>query len=112
MQFPQDQINELYQLFPGASRHEEGGCTYFFLPRLVLPEGCSPEQVDALLCPLGRDGYSSRLFFAQQIASRATPNWAQPQRILERQWYVFSWRVEEAQVRLAQLVGLHLRGLR
>ncbi len=112
MEFPSDQIEELKALTDSVSVSEEGGFAYLLLPSLQLPPGCSPEKVDALLCPMQRDGYPSRLFFAESIQSREQRNWnANGVRILERNWYAFSWTVP-AGLRLAQLVGAHLKGLR
>ena len=112
MEFPPDQLEELKTLFDGVSSAEEGGFAYFLLPSLQLPPGCSSEKVDALLCPMQRDGYPSRLFFQAQIRSREQRNWnATGVRILERNWYAFSWTVPTG-LRLAQLVGAHLKGLR
>lgn len=112
MEFPPDQIEELKALAGDASRSEEGGFVYFLLPSLQLPPGCSPEKVDALLCPMLRNGYPSRLFFAERITSRGQRNWnANGVRILERNWHAFSWTVPGG-LRLAQLVGAHLKGLR
>jgi hypothetical protein len=113
MDFPDDEIQELKALHGSVQRADEGGVTFFMLPLLHLPEGCSPERVDSLLCPTARDGYSSRLFFAEKPHSRSTPNWNGQVRILERNWYAFSWRIQDpAPLRLAQMVQVHLRGLR
>lgn len=112
MEFPPDQIEELKALADGVSAGEEGGFAYLLLPSLQLPTGCSPEKIDALLCPMPRDGYPSRLFFASQITSSEQRNWnATGVRILKRNWYAFSWTVPIG-LRLAQLVGAHLKGLR
>lgn len=112
MTFPDDQVEELKLLSPGAERCEEGGKTYLYLPGLSLPDGCAPARIDALLCPTERDGYSSRLFFAVRVQSPASRNWnANGVRILERNWEAFSWKVPPG-LRLAQMVGAHLRGLR
>lgn len=112
MGFAEDQAEELKRLFPGVKYCEEGGCDYFLLPRLVLPEGCAPSLVDALLCPTPRDGYSSRLFFAEKIQARGNPNWnGTAFRILERNWQVYSWRTHCDSLRLAQMIPEHLRGL-
>jgi hypothetical protein len=61
--FPDDQIIELKAMFPGVSRGDEGGTTYFLLPSVQLPAGWTPERMDLLLCPTSRDGYlqSARL---------------------------------------------------
>lgn len=112
MTFPFDQIEELKSLFGDIKTSEEGGITYFLIPSLSLPSGCSPDKVDALLCPTSRDGYASRLFFSERIQSPTQQNWnANSVRILERNWHAFSWRVPE-NLRLAQMVAIYLRGLR
>lgn len=112
MSFPSDQIEELKRLFGNVRAAEEGGTTYFLIPALALPASCTPSNVDALLCPTTRDGYHSRLFFAERIQSPIPRNWnANGVRIIERNWYAFSWKVPE-NLRLAQIIGVHLRGLR
>jgi hypothetical protein len=110
MEFPQEQITELQRLFPGTQRYDEGGYIYFYLPNVLLPSGCVPERVDALLCPMMRDGYPSRLFFAQVIATSENRNWNGTDRILERLWHAISWRVEPS-LRLVQMVGMHMSAL-
>ena len=112
MQFPGDQIEELKQLCPGARQHEESGIPYFFLPQLRLPDGCSPAQLDALLCPTAQHGYTSRLFFEQVINSRQSQNWNTTARIMERNWRAISWQIPQTNLRLAQMVAVHLRAFR
>ena len=111
MRLPDDQILELKQLCPDISQVEEAGCVYVLLPGLHLPDGCTPERTDALLCPTARDGYASRLFFAEKVVSKANPNWnANGIRIAERNWQAFSWKTNP-NLRLAQMVAAHLRAL-
>ena len=108
----QDQIKELKQLCPDIMACNEGEITYYLLRNLSLPQGCSPSTVDALLCPAERDGYPSRLFFATQITSKSSRNWnSQNVRILDRNWFAFSWKLNIAGQRLAELVANHLRAL-
>jgi hypothetical protein len=112
MTFPPDQIEELKNLCPGASRGEEAGVSYFLLPQLALPEGCTPAPVDALLCPTPRDGYEFRLFFAQRISSKNSRNWhVSNVRILERNWHAFSYKINASSLRLAQMVIMLVRAL-
>ena len=47
----------------------------FFSRTLRFRKGCSPNQVDALLCPVPRDGYEFRLYFAQQVTTKHARNW-------------------------------------
>jgi|SRR5436309_8549478 len=112
MQFPDNQIEELKHVCPEARQYGEGGILYFFLPGLRLPDGCSPAQLDALLCPTSHHGYTSRLFFEQLITSPQSRNWSTTARIMERNWHAISWQIPETNLRLAQIVALHLRAFR
>lgn len=112
MPFPDEQIAEMKALFPGVQLAQEGGCSYFLIPALQLPAGCTPATVDALFCPTGRDGYASRLFFAQMIAAPRSRNWnAQGIRILDRNWFAFSWNIKQNGLRLTQAITYHLSAL-
>jgi hypothetical protein len=112
-----DQFAELLAICSSASVHSEGGRPYILLPKLRLPEGCEPSEVDALLSPEPHDGYSSRLYFAVQIKpvgkeNTTALNWnGNPGRILERNWHAHSWRTPEG-LRLSQMVAIHLKALR
>jgi len=113
MNFPQDQIEELKRAFGKVQYGEEGGYVFLLIPSLHLPEGCKPEIVDALLCPMERDGYPSRLFFSEEVVPLKPRNWnAKNVRILESNWWAFSWRLNHPKLRLIQMVGAHLKGLK
>lgn len=113
MDFNPDEIAELKELFPGIARYEEGALTYFLLPQLQLPAGCVPGTADALFCPMNRgDGYPSRLFFSTRVRSSSERNWnGQDVRIIERNWFAYSWKIGESKLRLAQMISAHLRAL-
>lgn len=108
-----DQVDELVRLFPGAQYAEEGGTGYILIPSLLLPGSCRPNRVDVLLCPTGRDGYPSRLFFAQKVECGKPLNWnSRGIRILECNWFAYSWRVRASNLRLVQILLEHLAALR
>ncbi len=112
MTYPEDQIAELKDLCPGLMLASEGGIDYFYMPALPMPEGCTPATVDALLCPTPRDGYPSRLFFAQRVPTKKQQNWnAQNVRILEKNWHGMSWKIRPG-LRLAQTLSAHMTALR
>lgn len=113
MSFTNEQVEELKRLFPGTTQYQEAGLSYFLIPQLALPKGCQPEKVDALLCSQSRDGYPSRLFFAEKIESSNSRNWnCANARIIERNWHAFSWKVNNPGLRLVQLVLAHLGALK
>ena len=115
MPLPPDQVEELKLLAANLAVCTEGGSDFIFLPRSVLPDGCSPGGTDLLLCPTPRDGYNSRLFFAEKVQPPEKPgrqplNWNGSVRIAERNWLAFSWRTPPA-LRLAQMLSIHLKAI-
>jgi len=107
-----EHMEELRAVCPGAKQALESGVDFVLLPELKLPEGCSPGQADALLCLGPRDGYENRLFFSQQINSRTARNWnGQNVRILEQNWFAYSWRAP-AGLRPIETLIAHLQALR
>lgn len=111
MQFPQDQIDELKQIAPILSFIEDGGHSYFLIKQFPLPEGCSPSEMDLLLCPLAHTGYNSRLFFAQAITGCPQRNWNGSLRVLDKNWFAISWNVP-VDLRLAETLLVHLNAFR
>lgn len=107
-----DHMQELHSLCPEAKQATEGAINFILLPRLKLPEGCSPATCDCLLCLGPRDGYENRLFFSQIVNSRQSRNWnGQNVRILERNWFAYSWRVPGGLRPIEALIA-HLQALR
>jgi len=111
MTLPEDQLQELRTFFPSVACAKEAGITYVFLPNATLPSGCVPASVDLLLCPAPRDGYSSRLYFAEQVSGLKQLNWNGSTRVLERNWFAYSWKIEPG-IRLVQMVQAHLQAFR
>ena len=109
----EDQLREVVALYPGAATAQEGGVAFVALPHVPLPDGLTPTHSDLLLCPVERDGYPCRLYFGCAIEGGPPQNWHVQGnvRILERQWWAFSWRVPVG-LRLAQMVEAHLQALR
>lgn len=112
MDYPDEQISELKAIAKEILKCEEGGKTYFMMKGLKLPNGCTPTEIDALLCPSDRDGYPSRLFFAQKIMTNKALNWnGNNVRIMELNWFAYSWKLNSSVPRLAQMVAAHLGAL-
>jgi hypothetical protein len=111
MGYPQNQIDELKKYCDSVSTLQEGGIVFLFLSNLCLPAGCSPTTCDALLCPVPREGYPSRLYFSALIVSSYTRNWnISNARIGEKNWFAFSWKVDLNDPTLGQLLVAHLNG--
>ena len=77
MVFDKTEIDAIKRYCEKVFLLEEAGVTFLQLQRLRLPEGCTPSACDALLCPVDRGGYPSRLYFAEPVSSAFTRNWAQ-----------------------------------
>ncbi len=105
------QLSELRTVCPEADAIQEGGVTYIYFPRLRLPVGCEPPEVEALLRPEpGPDGYTTRLFFSHPFQSKGQ-NWT-VHRILDKAWHTFSFNNVPSNLRLIEILANHLQVLR
>lgn len=107
------QLSELNEVCVGeAVEHWEFSLQYVFLPGLRLPQGCTPTSTDALLSLSPREGYPTRLFFAQQIRCKNPLNWnSQNVPILQRVWFAFSWKDVTNDGRPLEVLANHLAAL-
>ena len=111
MEYPKEQTDALKGFCVKVSALVEQNITYFYLEGLRLPDGCEPRVCDALLCPVPRDNYPSRLFLSVRVKSPYDRNWnVTDARIGEKNWHAFSWKVELANPTLAQILTEHLTG--
>ena len=110
MAFDESQITELKHYYPDIVSVNEGGTAFILIRNLKLPKGCTPEIVNALLCPSPRDGYTSRLFLSQQIAHAGQgKNWnAAGVVIAGQKWWAVSWKTGQANLRFLGMVIAHL----
>lgn len=104
------QLEELRRFYPDARVIPEGGINFVFVPKLKLPSGCLPEEIDALLCPVPRDGYHTRLFYDQQITGIPQKNWNGKLRLCDRTWVSFSWTSKDG-MELLEMVQYHRSAL-
>lgn len=113
MDIPQEQLDELKRVYDNIATAEEGGRIYVRIDKLPLPHGCNPQTTTALLCPVPRDGYESRLFFSQAIQHRGKgTNWnAAGVCILGANWWAFSWKICPANQTLLSKVLGHLEAM-
>lgn len=106
----EEQLSELKRFYPNVVVIPEGGNNFLYFPELILPSGCNPEKVDALLCPIMRDGYNTRLFYAQEIMGIPQKSWNGNLRICDRNWVSFSWTSKDG-MELLEMVRYHLSTL-
>nr|WP_221284643.1 hypothetical protein [Mucilaginibacter sp. SP1R1] len=79
------------------------------MENLKLPANCKPALVDALLCPMLKEGYQSRLYFSEKpVGCNTTLNWNANVRILGRTWYGISWQTP-AGLKLKEMLLVHLK---
>lgn len=111
MEYPRAQTDELKPYCTKLSMFTEGGAPFFSLEGLRLPAGCEPQICDALLCPVSRDDYPSRLYLSVKVKSPYDRNWnCENARIGEKNWFAFSWKVNGSNLTLAQMLMAHLLG--
>lgn len=101
----------LKAVYPGLQVMHEGEESFILLPSLALPEGCKPSHCNALLCPHARDGYATRLYFAEKINTPTNRNW-NGAFILEQNWHAISWKDVTADQTLTSILLEHLVALR
>jgi hypothetical protein len=106
----EEHLEELRAAFGSVSAMVEAGIDFVFLPRLVLPEGCTPREVQALLCLGQHGGYTTRLFLQQAVPARGA-NWSS-HAVVGKTWWTWSWNQVPAGLRPAEILAEHLRGLR
>lgn len=105
-----EHLRELGELCGEVRELGEGGKAYIYLPRLRLPLGCIPVEVEGLLCVQEHSGYATRLFLSQPVNGRGA-NWS-IHHIVDRTWHTWSWNNVSAQMRPAAILAEHLRALR
>lgn len=108
----QAQVDRLKTYCEGVSSAVVGSVTYLVLKALRLPASAGVATVDAMI-RLGDtgDGYATRLFLSQRVASKIALNWnANDQRILERNWFAYSWKAA-ADLSLEEILLEHLKAL-
>lgn len=94
-----ERLETLKSAYPGLALGKESGTEFILIPELILPEGCQPGKLAALLCPTERDSYPSRLFLSEKIThSGPGINWTvNGVQILGRSWWAVSWRIAESE---------------
>ena len=107
-----EQIDELKVLCPQPVALTEGSFEFVFMPKVKMPHGCLPSEVDLLLCPQTKDNYATRLYFSEQVTGPNALNWNSSVRIAERNWVAFSWQGVSADQRLLQILLGHLDALK
>lgn len=106
---PPGHLKELQLICEGAKEMNEGGQVLIHLPSLKLPDGCSLKEDEALLCLSQHCGYSTRLFLAHSPGRGPNPS---THCILGKTWHTWSWNHVPNNLRPAEILAEHLRGLR
>lgn len=100
---------ELEELCGKVTEYTEGGVRIIHLTRVQLPPGSVPATAEGLLYLGQHSGYMSRLFLAERTQKET--NWTQ-HRVLDRQWYTWSYQGVSPEQRPAQVLLQQLSGLK
>lgn len=105
-----EKLQELKAYWPDAELVPAAEQSYVHLPTLKVPSGASTRTVAALLRPWASgDGYSTRLFFAENFSSKGS-NW-NVFNIAGRTWYACSWNGVSDSLPWFQIIASHLSPL-
>ena len=78
MSAPEEQIELLRDICPGAQLFDEAGGKVAYLPGFEWPHLGVEHKMDLLLIPFPHTGYDNRVFFAEQLPpgpSAPQPQW-------------------------------------
>ena len=100
---------EVKKVCSKAELWSEGGKNHVYLPAFKVASHDLKHQMDLLLCPYDRDGYTSRLFFQEQIKGKVS-NWS-TFNICGRTWYGYSWKGIPNDIPYYQMLLGHLGAL-
>ncbi len=109
MNYEAAQLARLRGVCPGAEVWTDGSQPLVYMPGLRVESSGGVHIVDALLCPKGRDGYETRLFFSQRLP--VDRNW-QTAVISARTWYAASWSGIAAGQPWLDILGSHLETMK
>lgn len=103
------EIVKLRSVCRDAELWTEGGQPAAFLPGLTITKpGKGSMQVDALLWPHMRDGYTTRLYLSQQIPWSIGGQWTCCV-VQGRTWHACSWNNVPANLPWIEILANHLR---
>ncbi|MEH6408922.1 MAG: hypothetical protein V7741_00235 [Hyphomonas sp.] len=106
---PQDQFEQLRQIYPSAEFWTEGGQPFVYLPGFRLKSGRKTVALDALLCPQrhASASYPTRLFLSDQ-PPHGGQNWNSFQ-LFGRSWRACSWDKVPDTLGWPNILASHLR---
>ena len=107
----ESEVESLRELSSQASLHHDGGVPCVRMPQthLVCPSGVL--VMEAVLCPLGLSGYSTRLLLERRIPEKGNLNW-QEVMLLGRAWHTWSWNQVSPDQPWIRIFAEHARALR
>ena len=104
-------LASLRSLCAQASLLTEGGASVVHLPGVKFQAATKRVTRDLLLWPSSRDGYETRLFLSEQVASSVQRAWSSFQ-LCGRTWWAVSWRGVPATLPWIEILANHLRAFK
>jgi hypothetical protein len=104
-----NQFERIKQINGDAALHRLGGKPVVLLPNQRFRAADCDRQMTLLLHPSEHSGYTTRLFFQEQISGRGA-NWNQFS-LLDNLWWSPSWNGVAAELPWLEILASHLRGV-
>lgn len=107
----ESQLLGLRAISPRAAVLQDGAVTGVLLPSVPIQGPSGIEVMDAMLCPRGQGGYTTRLLLERRIPGKDGLNWQQVM-VFGRTWHTWSWQNVPAAQPWIKIYAEHARVLR
>ena len=105
---PDDEFDNIRQVWPGAQLRSEGGKPAVYLPAFGFSSGGQAVSMDLLLYPHSHGGYVTRLFFRRALARG--PNWGS-HFVCGETWWAPSWNHVQPNQSWVSMLANHLKAV-
>lgn len=107
---PEDEIARIQGIYPDARALSEGAITFVHLPKITIATKAGDIEREALLCPYGHSGYTTRLFLDATVPT-GLANWTE-HTLFTRKWFTWSWNNIVANQAWTAILANHLAAFR
>lgn len=106
----EEEVARIRAIYPDARALAQGTQTFVHLPAITIVTSAGAVEREALLCPSGHSGYTTRLFLDRKIET-GLANWTE-HNLFTRKWVTWSWNNILADQPWGSILANHLAAFR